>query len=239
MPPPRAGPRWRLVARHSAAPELCCAHQGPGWYDGRLPYSSPLPSARSSSPLTDEEFDGLLPPALWKVAPVHFTPVAVAELAARLLAPAPGTRVLDVGAGVGKFCIVAALAYPQATFVAVERRPALVAVARELAHRLGATNVEIVLGDALTLDWDGFAGFYLFNPFGEQSHRGATPIDGPAGRDPLGFFTQTRLTRERLLARPPGTRIVTYHGIGTRAPAAFDVLQVDHHTGPIERWTRR
>ncbi|MBK9033806.1 MAG: class I SAM-dependent methyltransferase [Myxococcales bacterium] len=204
-----------------------------------MPFSSPLPSAWSPSPLTDEEFDGLLPEALWKVAPVHFTPVAVAALAVRLLAPAAGARVLDVGAGVGKFCIAAALYYPQATFVGVERRPTLVATAREVARQLGARNVEFMVGDALDLDWADYGGLYLFNPYGEQSHDGAAPLDPADGRDPAAFFAQVRATRERLLALPTGRRVVTYHGYGNRAPAAFDVLQVDHATGPLERWTRR
>lgn len=116
--------------------------------------------ARVAPPLTDEEVDALRPPALWSVAPVHFTPVAVPELAAGLLAPAPGSRVLDVGSGVGKFCVVAARAW--------SRSPA------PLALRLGVTNVEFVVGDALAHDWSGFDGFYLFNP-SASSRTGARP----------------------------------------------------------------
>ncbi|MEZ4402679.1 MAG: methyltransferase domain-containing protein [Kofleriaceae bacterium] len=163
----------------------------------------------------------------------------MADLAARLLAPAPGAQVLDVGAGVGKFCIVAALAYPEVTFVGVEQRPALVDLARDLAHQLGAANTRFLVGEALAIDWDDYQAFYLFNPFGEQSHQGAPPLDHTFGRDPQAFFANVRATRERLLARPAGTRVVTYHGLGNRAPPAFDVLQVDHATGPLERWTRR
>jgi 16S rRNA C967 or C1407 C5-methylase (RsmB/RsmF family) len=49
----------------------------------------------------DDVFDHQLPQRLQLKSAVHFTPVAVAKLAARLLAPRPGMRVLDVGAGPG------------------------------------------------------------------------------------------------------------------------------------------
>ena len=173
------------------------------------------------------------------MARVHFTPVAVAREAARLLAPGRGARVLDVGAGVGKFCIAAALAYPDATFVGVERRASLVAVGRTVARRVGATNVELVHGDAFDLDWSPYAGLYLFNPFGEHAHAGAPPLDADAGLDPDRFFAASTRARERLRGLAPGTRVVTYHGLGKPAPRGFDVTAVTLDSGPLERWVRR
>ncbi len=189
--------------------------------------------------LTDDEFDDLLPPAIAAVAAVHFTPVAVAREAARLLAPAASERVLDVGSGAGKFCITAALAYPDATFVGDERRSGLVAVARSLARRLGARNVEFLHGDALELDWSTYAGFYLFNPFGEHAHASAPPLDGGGGLDPDRFFAASTRTRERLSAVAAGTRVVTYHGLGKPAPRGFEVTTTTLASGPLERWLRR
>lgn len=200
--------------------------------------SAPAP-APAPPPLTDDELDGLLPPALWPLARVHFTPVEVARLAARMIAPVAGERVLDIGAGVGKFCIAAALAHPDVTFVGVEQRPALVAVARDLARRLGAANVEMIEGDALALDWSGYGGFYLFNPFGEDAHRGAVALDGDYDRDPARFFRSASRARDRLAALPAGTRVVTYHGLGKPAPRGFDVTEVLLPSGRLERWLRR
>src|SRR5258708_32599839 len=67
----------------------------------------------------------------------HWTPVAVAARAADLLTRAGATRILDVGAGVGKFCIVGALS-TAAEFVGVERREGLVQVARRAAAQVGS-----------------------------------------------------------------------------------------------------
>ena len=41
---------------------------------------------------------------------MHWTPVHVARRAAQFLVTGPETRVLDVGSGPGKFCLVGALA---------------------------------------------------------------------------------------------------------------------------------
>lgn len=192
-----------------------------------------------SPPLTDDEIDSLLPESLWALARVHFTPVDVARLAAHLLAPVAGDRVLDVGAGVGKFCIAAALAHPEVTFVGVERRPALVELARSLAYRLGAANVEIIHGDAFELDWADYTGFYLFNPWGEHAHGGAPSLDDDGGRDAARFFRSVRTARERLALVPTGTRVVTYFGLGNRPPPGFEVTEIQHPTGRVERWVRR
>ncbi|MGI8819806.1 MAG: hypothetical protein ACR2ID_02870 [Chthoniobacterales bacterium] len=54
--------------------------------------------------LEDEKFDLLYPPEIRELSAIFWTPVRLAAEAARLLVPLPGTRVLDVGCGPGKFC---------------------------------------------------------------------------------------------------------------------------------------
>lgn len=54
----------------------------------------------------DEEFDCIYPEAIRKVADTHFTPIQVSKFAAEALADRPDTKILDIGAGVGKFCTV-------------------------------------------------------------------------------------------------------------------------------------
>jgi len=71
-----------------------------------------------------------------------------AQLVSRLLAPAPGARVLDACAGTGgKTMHLAALAGPEATIVAADVSPGKLEVLGREAARLGATNVRTVATD--------------------------------------------------------------------------------------------
>jgi 16S rRNA (cytosine967-C5)-methyltransferase len=71
-----------------------------------------------------------------------------AQLVSRLLAPAPGARVLDACAGTGgKTLHLAALAGPAATVVAADVSPGKLEVLAREAARLGATNVRTVATD--------------------------------------------------------------------------------------------
>ena len=89
-------------------------------------------SLRAGWELTDLEFDRVYPSWVRRLSDMHWTPVEVARRAAALLAVDPTTRVLDVGSGVGKFCLIGALT-TRATFVGIEQRENLVTVARDTA----------------------------------------------------------------------------------------------------------
>jgi hypothetical protein len=171
--------------------------------------------------LSDAEFDRLLAPGLRARSEVHFTPAAVARRAAQLLVAVPGTRVLDVGSAVGKFCVIAAVTSPDAWFVGVERRSHLVAVAGAIVRQLAIANVSVVHGDALEVDWSGFDAFYLFNPFGEHLGDGTPPLDDRIELHPEYYAFYVRAVRERLAAAAAGSRVVTYHGFGCRPPPGY------------------
>ena len=182
-----------------------------------------VPPAVRADPTDDAAFDELLPRALQAKASVHFTPVAVARFAARLLAPEPGMSILDVGAGVGKFCITAALALPGAHFVGVERRPHLVQIAHRLARRWAVPNVRFVHGDAFSLDWSLYDAFYLFNPFAEHMFGDAMAIDETFELEPGAYILHVMAVRQRLSQARLGARLVTYHGFGAPPPPEYDL----------------
>ncbi len=54
----------------------------------------------------DVTFDDLYPEDIQNLSPMHWTPVDIARRASNFLA-IPNARVLDIGSGVGKFCITA------------------------------------------------------------------------------------------------------------------------------------
>jgi hypothetical protein len=82
--------------------------------------------------LGDRDFDLLYPPPIPSLSELHWTPIDVARRAARFLAPRPGTAVLDIGSGAGKFCLVAAVS-TDGIFTGVEYREGLVGVSKAVA----------------------------------------------------------------------------------------------------------
>src|SRR5258708_7840111 len=105
--------------------------------------SDERPTSPPGSLSSDGAFDAVYDDGIRALSEQHWTPVAVAERAARLLALAGARRILDVGAGAGKFCIVGALC-TGAEFVGVERREGLVRVARRAASDLRASRATFV-----------------------------------------------------------------------------------------------
>src|SRR5687767_357801 len=103
-------------------------------------------------PVSDSAFDHIYPEHVRAVSDVHWTPVDVARQAVALLAPKPGTRVLDVGSGAGKLCFIGA-AVTGATFVGIEQRQWLVELTNELAARAEIPRTRFLHGNALAADW--------------------------------------------------------------------------------------
>ena len=75
--------------------------------------------------IEDEKFDQIYPPRIRELSRLYWTPIRVAAEAAKLLVTTPGTRVLDVGCGPAKFCLVGA-SLTQGVFIGVEQREDLV-----------------------------------------------------------------------------------------------------------------
>lgn len=187
----------------------------------------------------DEVFDDHLPRKMQIQSSVHFTPVSVARHAARLLAPHPGMRVLDVGAGPGKFCVIAASEVPECTFVGVELRPHLVRVARKLATRMSIANATFLDGDAFELDWSEYDAFYFYNPFAEQLTGKTFALDSKMELMPSKFIRYVTATRERLARARVGTRVVTYHSFGAPAPTGYELVETcPAGTDRLELWIR-
>ena len=166
----------------------------------------------ATSPV-DRAFDRLIPDNLRHLSVAHWTPVSVAVRAASLLCPTRHTRVLDVGAGVGKVCAIGALSN-SGTWVGVEHHAALVGTANRLARALGISDrAKFLHADVFSIDWTEYDALYLYNPFE------LTLFDAPASRT-----VQIARVQQRLAALPPSTRVVTFHGFGGVMPPTFSLL---------------
>jgi SAM-dependent methyltransferase len=185
--------------------------------------------------VADAELDQLFPEELRDRSHLHWTPIAVAVRAAALLAPAPRLRILDVGAGVGKLCLVGA-AVTGATWWGIEQDATQVAAANHAAWALDVeARTRFVHGDGSRLAWDEFDGFYFYNPF-------TTLMLAPHASPFVRYATiQSTLRRieQRLATARPGTRVVTYHGFGGKLPAGYALAAREPAGGDaLELWLR-
>jgi SAM-dependent methyltransferase len=186
---------------------------------------------------TDTVFDRSLPPWARALSDVHWTPVRVARQAARFLAARPGARVLDVGSGVGKFCLIGALT-TNGAFTGVEQRLHLVRVARDMARRNHVPRCRFVHGDATALDWSEYDGFYFYNPFAEQIVARVRQ-SGELDYGPELYERYVSLVEDALARLAPGTRVATYHGFGGEMPDGWRRIPGSGHRAMhLELWER-
>ena len=172
-------------------------------------------ATRASLPL-DRQFDRLFPDELRHLSSTHWTPVSAAVRAASLLCATKNTRVLDVGAGVGKVCAIGALS-GEGMWVGVEHHAPLVRTAEDLARSLGVSKRTTFLqADAFSIDWNEFDALYFYNPFELQL------FGGSGATDPSEI--QIARVQQRLAALPSCTRVLTLHGFGGAMPGSFELL---------------
>jgi SAM-dependent methyltransferase len=186
---------------------------------------------------SDACFDVVFPASQRIRSHFHWTPVEVAMRACELVAPSPATRVLDIGSGVGKLCLVGALLESRVRWCGIERDAAQVRVARAAARRLGVEKyVQFIHGDFASIEPTSFDAFYFFNPFGET----LLEREQPRSHRWNAFRREIERARELLLATRPGTRVVTYHGFGGDMPNCFDLVHCEGAmTDELCLWIRR
>lgn len=189
--------------------------------------------------MSDVDFDALLPSSTHRFAPRYWTPVDVARRTARIFNGLGARRILDVGSGPGKFCVVAAACAPRLSLVGVEHRPHLVAVARLLGQKLGAERVAFQLGDATRVRWSEFDGFYVFNSFAENRFAVEDQFDRTVELSRRRCIADLLRVERCLAAAPVGALLVTYHGLGGPIPGSYERLHVEAAgTGWLQVWRR-
>lgn len=170
--------------------------------------------------IEDGKFDQIYPVRIRKLSPLQWTPVLVAAEAASFLAATPGTRILDIGCGPGKFCLVGAT-LTNGHFVGIEQRADLADAARAAASALELANVEIIHGNVADISFANYDAFYLFNPFEENMDRGCK-IDSAVPLSPMLFKKYNNHVAAQLALKPAGTRVVTYAGYADEIPSCYD-----------------
>lgn len=174
----------------------------------------------------DEAFNRLYPENIRALSRKHWTPLLVAEKAADFLAAEKGAKVLDIGSGVGKFCLAAAYYHPNARFTGIEQRESLIGYAEKAKATLGLKNVEFLQGNFTELDFSDYDHFYFYNAFYENIS-GTEKIDHAVDfSDELYSYYNRKLFRQLEKTRA-GTRLATYHSIENEVPEAFHEVGSD------------
>lgn len=186
---------------------------------------------------SDIRFNLLFPPAIRRHAGKHWTPLHISRLATAFLAEKPNVRVLDIGSGVGKFCLSAACYAPEVHFTGVEQRGYLVHYAQEAQEQLGIENVSFIEGNFTELDFSHYDHFYFFNSFYENLE-GMERIDNIVDHAETLYDYYVRRLYLALKDKPPGTRIVTYHSLQDEIPRTYRLTD-SLENGELNFWIRQ
>lgn len=169
---------------------------------------------------SDLAFNKLYPVSSQLLSEKHWTPLKIARKAARFLGADDGARVLDIGSGVGKFCLAAAYYQPNVRFFGIEQRHHLYHTAETARLNLALPNVEFIYGNFTQLDLTAYNHFYFYNSFHENLVE-YDHIDESIDYSVELYFYYTRFLFKQLEKMPSGTRIATYHSLEGEIPRDF------------------
>lgn len=186
--------------------------------------------------MTEKNFSQLLPEYLQKASRVYFTPIHVARKAAQLLTETGEKNILDIGAGIGKFCIVGAK-HSESYFYRIEYRPSLAKLANELITHYEIENAAVLECSVMDIEFQNYDAFYLYNPFYENlvsSNR----LNNEVLLCGSLYRTYLKYTETQLDMTKPGTRLLTYHGNNFEIPDSFEKLK-ESEDGLLKLWIRK
>ena len=172
---------------------------------------------------SDEQFDQLYPLSIQMLTRRHWTPLAVARKAANFLAAENNVRILDIGSGVGKFCLAASYYKPNAFYYGVEQRKSLVNCAETAREILHFENVSFFNGNFTLLNFSNYDHFYFYNSFYENLI-GTDKIDDSIDYTSGLYNYYNRYLYKQLEQKPAGTRLATYHSLEDEIPPCYLVV---------------
>ncbi len=185
---------------------------------------------------SDCRFNELFPYEIQKCAKRHWTPIDVIDISIDFLAD-KNCKILDIGSGIGKFCLTGAHYAPQSHFYGVEQRPNLVDLAIRAQKKLSINNVTFIKGNFTQLNLRDFDHFYFFNSFFENLDH-ADHIDENIEYSPALFEYYNHYLFSELQKMPEGTKIVTYHSILEEIPRDYELIEC-LEGGDLNFWIKR
>jgi predicted transcriptional regulator len=180
--------------------------------------------------IDDFEFDKFFTGHIHDISDIHWTPIKVAIKASNLLTESSETKILDIGSGVGKFCVIGALT-TNAHYTGVEYRKSLSEIAKKVVNKFNLKNVEILNSNIMDIDFYKFDSFYFYNSFFEnifnESFEDNIRIDNSVELSPELYKKYTEYLFNKLNELNSGTKIVTYCGLNKQIPKSYRLEYVD------------
>ncbi len=184
---------------------------------------------------SDKVFDSLFPLYIQKLSGKHWTPIKVAAMAAHYLAPDEDARILDIGAGAGKFCITGRTHSP-GTFTGIEQRKNFVAAGNRVIKKLGLDKTELICANFLDLDMAPFNSIYFYNSFHENLVI-SDSLDTKIERSTELYLLYTETFKAKLKLMPVGTRLATYYMFNNEIPFCYRLLE-SHFDDLLKFWVK-
>lgn len=188
--------------------------------------------------LPDAVFDLLYSEKIKNLSDIHWTPIKIVRQALAFLPKKKPLKILDVGSGPGKFCLVGALSSTH-KFYGIEQRVSLFNESEKLKELFLLKSASFKKGNAFDYDWEKFDVLYFFNPFYESRDLSIS-IDGTVPRGVKPYLQSLEKTRKRLEALPKGKMVITYHGYGTKMSNSFRIAKMQIcKPGQLTLWIKK
>ena len=144
-------------------------------------------------------------------------------------------NVLDIGSGVGKFCLLGAQAV-HAKFTGVELRKEFVEIASSLVTKLKLPNAHFICSDIKEINFSDYSAFYFYNPFCEMLSE-TVLIDEQItfSRDKHREYED--FIFEQLETLPIGTKIITYCSPQFVLPVTYNLKDL-YFEGTLSLWEK-
>lgn len=194
-----------------------------------------LKSLELVADVTDDHFNAIYPKRIRLLAEKHFTPISVAKTATEFLVTKPGAKVLDIGSGAGKFCMVGAVA-TKGHFTGIEQRAEFVELSNILAASYQLENVAFIHTNVMSVKFNEYDAFYMYNSFYENIDMHNRIDDTIILNAPL-YNAYSRHTFSQLSSLAQGVRLATYYTSPIIVPPSFNLIDT-LFDGHLKLWEK-
>lgn len=186
---------------------------------------------------SDSDFKEITKKEFQHLSEMHWSPKEVIDQSLNWLAAFGQLHILDIGSGVGKFCLLGAATHHQHQFTGIEKRKDFHFEAIRLKEHLQLPNVTFLCDDIINLPFEKFHAFYIFNPFYEQLvNHGSTLRNTKFDKE--NFIKYESYLKGRLINSPAGNIVITYEYNLMEKVSGFELLK-EAYEGALQMWRKR